>query len=330
MGKSFTIEDRIPPILPINWLDWEGDEHVQEMDETMEGIYFRIVRELWKFNQFEFNYTQLAKRLRVKDARRVRSFLEKWGHLFRCVKCGLVPVPRWEHAATLQQPCSDLAVPMQKPCRYCAASLQCSCSDLAVFVQHGKLKNYKNDVISGSPLGTTQQNQTKPNRTETEHTAAAAAVALLVPSAQAGSTENEPEEQPVPASSTSPTSAPSVPPAAVAPATALNDIREWSEPRFGVSGDRLRNCVLYQLDHAKNDYYRDSGISVASMNREKFVTKLHAETPPGWTPESVTKKTTVAVTETDAQREEREYYERIDQLKADGHDFGFGVAGGIQ
>ncbi len=153
MGKFTRLDGRsTPPIIPINWADWEGDEHVADMDETMEGIYFRIVRELWKYDQFEFNYTRLADRLRIKDSRRVRSFLERWGHLFRCVECHGVVLPAWKHASDLQQSCSDLAAVLQQSCSYCADLLQCSCSNLAVFVQHDKLKNYKKQALSGSRL----------------------------------------------------------------------------------------------------------------------------------------------------------------------------------
>ena len=46
-GRSpFTVEERVPPFLPINWMDWLGDEHVREMNETMWGVYFAI---LWSY-----------------------------------------------------------------------------------------------------------------------------------------------------------------------------------------------------------------------------------------------------------------------------------------
>jgi hypothetical protein len=94
----------------------------------------------------------------------------------------------------------------------------------------------------------------------------------------------------------------------------LGDIRDWSEDKFGISGQRLANCIIYQLDHAKNPYIRNSGVSVASMGREKFVTMLDSNTPPGWTPENHGKRKPTKV-ETDKDRETREYYERIHRLK---------------
>src|ERR1017187_1780772 len=98
MAKMSDLEGRnTPQFLPLNWADWEADEHVQDMDERMEGIYFRVIRELWKFDRFEFNYTKLAKRLHGSDPRHYRTFLERWGHLFSCVECGGTPVPKWAH-----------------------------------------------------------------------------------------------------------------------------------------------------------------------------------------------------------------------------------------
>ena len=97
-------------------------------------------------------------------------------------------------------------------------------------------------------------------------------------------------------------------------APVLTDIRDWSEDKFGISGQRLANCIIYQLDYAKNPYIRDSGVTVASMGREKFVTILDSNTPPGWTPENHGKRKPAKV-ETDKDRETREYYKRIERLK---------------
>jgi len=80
MGKFSSLEGRnIPPFLPINWADWEADEHVEQMNETMQGVYFLIIKELWKYDQFEFDYKVVSSRIRAKDWRNVRTFLEKWG-----------------------------------------------------------------------------------------------------------------------------------------------------------------------------------------------------------------------------------------------------------
>lgn len=79
----------------------------------------------------------------------------------------------------------------------------------------------------------------------------------------------------------------STPATTSAPVSNLKDIRDWSEERFGVSGERLRNCIIYQLDHSPNDWYRTQAvITPRKMESEKFVLKLDADTPVGWTPTS--------------------------------------------
>lgn len=79
------------------------------------------------------------------------------------------------------------------------------------------------------------------------------------------------------------------------PRRGLTNIQDWSEERFNIPGERLRNCIIYQLEYAKGDWYRENPITVASMGREKFVIKLDADTPVGWTPEKglVSKKKSV-------------------------------------
>jgi hypothetical protein len=89
-------------------------------------------------------------------------------------------------------------------------------------------------------------------------------------------------------SNTSVTPEPTVPPM---PKPALANIRDWSEDRFGISGARLRNCILYQLDHSTNDWYRkDAEITLSKMEKRRFVTKLDADTPLGWSAESANAK----------------------------------------
>ena len=65
----------------------------------------------------------------------------------------------------------------------------------------------------------------------------------------------------------------------------LDDIRDWHETKFGVSGERLRNCIIYHLDYSDREYFRKEPITPASMNRIKFVNLLNENTPIGWTPE---------------------------------------------
>jgi hypothetical protein len=69
------------------------------------------------------------------------------------------------------------------------------------------------------------------------------------------------------------------------PVKLLGDIRDWDEEKFGIPAERLRNCIVYQLDYAKDDYFRKSELTPASMARSKFITLLNDNTPAGWTPE---------------------------------------------
>lgn len=158
MAKFTQLEGRnTPPLLPINWADWEADEHVKQMNETMQGVFFLVIKALWKEDQFEFDYRILTQTIGAKDWRNVRTFLEKWGHLFRCTECDGALNPRWEYAQGTHP-----------PCRYCVGVAYCSCTGDARFAYHPKLKNYKDTANSGSRLGTIQYNGNKLNSTATE------------------------------------------------------------------------------------------------------------------------------------------------------------------
>jgi hypothetical protein len=50
--RQYTVEDRIPPTIPINWADWEGDPNTMRMSETEEGIFFRFLRKQWSWISF--------------------------------------------------------------------------------------------------------------------------------------------------------------------------------------------------------------------------------------------------------------------------------------
>lgn len=62
------------------------------------------------------------------------------------------------------------------------------------------------------------------------------------------------------------------------------DPREWNRDVAGISAGRIRNCVKYQLDHIRNRWYI-ANISVETLAKEGFVRKLHADTPPDWSPD---------------------------------------------
>jgi hypothetical protein len=63
----------------------------------------------------------------------------------------------------------------------------------------------------------------------------------------------------------------------------LEDIRDWNEEVDGISGERLRNCIIYQLDVRKKDWWVKN-MSIAHVRRNAKA--LDEETPPGWAPKS--------------------------------------------
>ncbi len=313
-GRSpFTVEERVPPFLPINWMDWLGDEHVREMNETMWGVYFAILLELWQYDRIEFDHKVLAARLRCRDPRNVRAFLEKWWHLFRCVQCGgVMQYPRNPHADPTQGSRNPHAEVTQTSCRYCADLTPCSCKGHAGYALNLKLSFYKNDVKNGLPLGTTKPNQIERNRKEPNPTNLSAADAagksvggfsLTDETVQDHDVENlEESEQGLDAVDSeqgsrsmngdqySALDSDSASTTAQTPSVVLTDLRQWNEDRFGFSAARLRNCLIYVLDHC--DWW-SSEITEASMKNQKFIAKLNEVTPPGWEPnaqQSVKKK----------------------------------------
>jgi len=73
------------------------------------------------------------------------------------------------------------------------------------------------------------------------------------------------------------------PASAASSAPAPSNIRDWSQNMFGVPASRLRACIVYQLDHVKNDWFIKN-LSVSALQRENFVRKLDADTPSEWAP----------------------------------------------
>lgn len=313
-GRSpFTVEERVPPFLPINWMDWLGDEHIREMNETMWGVYFAILMELWQYDRIEFDHKVLAARLRCRDPRNVRAFLEKWWHLFRCVQCGgVMQYPRNPHADPTQGSRNPHAEVTQTSCRYCADLTPCSCKGHAGYALNLKLSFYKNDVKNGLPLGTTKPNQIERNRKEPNPTNLSAADAAresvggssltdetvqdqdvenveeseqgldAVDSEQGSRSMNEEQGSALDSDSASTT--------AQTPSVVLTDLRQWNEDRFDIPAARLRNCLIYVLDHCP---WWTSKITLASMEREAFVRKLNEVTPLEWetdAPQPVKKK----------------------------------------
>jgi hypothetical protein len=136
------------------------------MNEAMEGIYFRILIYLWRFDKIPFNYSKVARLLQLHDQRNARKFLERYGHLFRCAQCGGIPPQAMGDKKSNSDlgvliPCSCCAYGVSIPCSSDAHSMSDACLCHAPYVLNEKLKNYKNDANSGFSLGTTEQNGTE-------------------------------------------------------------------------------------------------------------------------------------------------------------------------
>jgi hypothetical protein len=68
--------------------------------------------------------------------------------------------------------------------------------------------------------------------------------------------------------------------------TGLTGIRNWNESVAGISAERLRNCIIYQLD-VKKDPWWAKNLTRGLVRREKIALKLDEETPEDyvWTPD---------------------------------------------
>ena len=95
----------------------------------------------------------------------------------------------------------------------------------------------------------------------------------------------------------------------------IQDLRDWNEDVDGIPAERIRNCIIYQLDYRKNKYYKDV-LTVGFIKRSLGKTgvtgarRLHEDTPPGWVvPDSdpLEKTTTVIV---DGKEVEKKEYRR--------------------
>ena len=173
---KYSIEDSVPPIMPINWADWEGDLHVQKMrkdrQKEAELIYFRLLLKQWYLGTFPTDAWELSQLIGVRY-RTLTQWLYKYAHLFRCNDCnGILWNPKWGHkvkdhvAVKGQRTGSKLALVRQCPGSCLAANWYCTCTKLAVSGYNLKLRNYRKDVTYSLPLGTTESNITEPNRTE--------------------------------------------------------------------------------------------------------------------------------------------------------------------
>jgi hypothetical protein len=69
----------------------------------------------------------------------------------------------------------------------------------------------------------------------------------------------------------------------------LLDLRDWDYDFDGIPAERIRNCIMYHLDHKKDKWVRDNMTEhlMKRMHSKLGITwarKLHQDTPPGWVP----------------------------------------------
>lgn len=137
MAKQDKLE-RVPPIFPIIWQDWDSDPDVLSMTTVEEGLYFKLLKKQWVLGELPADPWKLSKLLGIQY-RTTKHWLSKYSHL----------------TVKVQRPCSEHAPTMQSGCSKCAVSMH-----------NKKLKNYRIDVISDVALGTTEPKLTKQNRSE--------------------------------------------------------------------------------------------------------------------------------------------------------------------
>jgi hypothetical protein len=226
-----------------------------------------ILAGVWQYGSLPTDPWKLSKLLNIRYEVTTR-WLQEWSKLVVCVEHGCS-----EHVVAVESPCSQCVVP--------------------------KLQNFAETLRkNGASPEQRRGEETKEERDDADVDGQAAAL----PSSPPSSTGQTGEKQPVstPSSAPPPTveagdsKRPFAAPAKVgkAPGPQLNDIREWpdSESRFGISGQRIRNCIIYQLDVLKSPWYSDKAFpTINKLDSEGYVNKLNADTPVGWTPASAKK-----------------------------------------
>lgn len=149
MGK--TIVNSVPVYIPIFWQQWDGSPEVMSMNVMQEGIYFRFCKKQWVYDELPADPWQLSKLLNV-EYRVMKRWMDKYhaklAFTATCQRCDS------ESSVTYQQVVSDESA----TCQRCDSDMTVKCHNL-------KLRNLKNDVNSGVPLGHTEK---KPNQEETE------------------------------------------------------------------------------------------------------------------------------------------------------------------
>jgi hypothetical protein len=133
MGK--TIVNSVPVYIPFFWADWIGDENVRMMTVGEQGIYLNFLIEQWVYDKVVIK--GFARRINARrDA--VQQWFKRWTRIVHCPYC--------ERMLDVQEAYAECT-------RHGQEAYNC------------KLRNLKNDVNSGVPLGHTEK---KPNQEETE------------------------------------------------------------------------------------------------------------------------------------------------------------------
>lgn len=307
------------PWFPFHSAAFLGSATVINMTVAERGIYITLLAMCWQNGSIIWNAKVLAKQTGI-DYRVLSRFLESYGEL----------------TVKLQGSSREVTGKLQGSSRESTVKLLGTSGE----VVFGKL-SFFSQIMAKRGHAKTTHDMTQHDKTVDEtthkdtgsadaaHSAPVSALAENKPPSlplRKGQLTYEPVMHSFPpvqgVSCSSPIERPpqSPPPPAPAPAPPeLGDIREWNQDAFGVSAERLRNCLVYHLDHAKEPWFRNSGITVASMGREKFVTKLNANTPPGWTPASVTLTASKpAIVRTPEQQAQKDHNDKIQRLKKEG------------
>jgi hypothetical protein len=259
------------PWFPFYAAAWLGSDTVMKMTMTEAGIYINLMTLCWQYGSIPWDKTLLSKHLNV-DQRTIGRFMEEYKHLTSTFHEGSKKVP-----STLHEPSMKVTLPKVQEFAETLGKNGGAPAQSRGEETKGKGDDADADrqaaSLPHSPLSTKgQMGKNKP----------------VKPTSQLPSDEEVP---PVPKQSSSRCEATNPEPAspstgsAIKPASPLN-IRDWpeTEDRFGISGTRLRNCIRYQLDVTSEGWYRDKAYpTVTKLNSEKYVTKLNADTPAGWT-----------------------------------------------
>lgn len=286
------------PWFPFYAAAWTGSRTVVKMSMAERGIYISLLAVCWQHGELEWDADYLS-RILCGDKRTIQKWMDKY-------ECLVETSSSLENSGAFQQ----ISGEMQQFSGELADSHENSRTFRRIVLP--KLQDFsstmRKNVVSAGQSRVEQITEEGDDADDVNGQAATLPTHLPSPYGETG--KNKPVKPSVPVGTNrkvhparvgknSPASvAPSVPAKeqARAPANAgntpglqLNDIREWpdSEDRFGISGTRIRDCIIYQLDAMKSPWYSDKAFpTISKLNSAGYVTKLDADTPAGWTPQT--------------------------------------------